>query len=87
MTAPLKGGIIEGGKIAGMKVIEKLLAQEAANIAANVGVRAISEVVAEKASKNNYGYGSQSSGKRGGKLNALSIQLIFLILFISVLQF
>lgn len=54
-TAPLKGGAIEGGKIAGQKVFEKILIEQGGkivgqkvieNVAANVVVRAGTEYVA-----------------------------------------
>lgn len=62
MTAPLKGGAIEGGKIVGKKAIEKLVVREAGKLATNVGVRAVTQVVTDKASGSSGGHYSQSSG-------------------------
>lgn len=70
MTAPLKGGVIEGGKIAGKKAIEQLVVREAGKIAANVAVRAASEIVADQVSGGSRGgHVSRSSGKKGGRLS------------------
>lgn len=48
VTAPLKGGAIEGGKIAGQKVLERMLVEEAGKITTNVAVRAATEYVVDK---------------------------------------
>lgn len=65
VTAPLKGGVIEGGKIAGKKAIEQLVVREAGKIATNVAVRAASEIVADQVSGGSRGgHVSRSSGKK-----------------------
>lgn len=74
VTAPLKGGAIEGGKIAGKKAVERLIVREATkvgtnvltNVATNVAVRAASEIVAEKVNESSGGHCSKSSGKKDG---------------------
>ena len=43
VTAPFKGGDIEGGKMVGQKMIEQLVVREAGKLTTNVVVRAATE--------------------------------------------
>jgi hypothetical protein len=73
VTSPLKP-VLEGGKIAGKMVLEKMVVQKAGKITTNIAARALCEalcdIVAEKASRGGGrgrgGGGLFSGGERGG---------------------
>ncbi|KAJ6645872.1 hypothetical protein Bhyg_01081 [Pseudolycoriella hygida] len=64
VTAPLKGGAIEGGKVVSKKVLEQMIVKEAGKITTNVAVRAVTEYASGN-HRNNYG-GGFTYGKGGG---------------------
>ena len=74
VTAPLKVGMVEGGKIAGKKALEKILVNEAGKITTQVAARAFTEFVCDNSngttigsSRGGGGGGGGSGGNSGGK--------------------
>ena len=65
VTAPLKGGMVEGGKIAGTKALEKILVNEAGKITTQVAARAVTEYVCDNPSSSSEGFSGGSGGGGG----------------------
>ena len=67
VTAPMKGGMVEGAKIAGEKSLEHLLLNEAGQITIQVAARAVTEIVCHNHGSTNSelptGEGSGSSNR------------------------
>lgn len=67
VTAPLKGGAIEGGKIAGQKALERVLVQEAGKITTNVAVRATTTYITDGGPNGGYRRRQYVSSGSSGK--------------------